>query len=69
MITGRKVCFRRSRISAAKFRLLVRLFCLDMEAINILSAALSLLTTVATASAKDYRAPQRMMWFQTRQQP
>ena len=35
MMTGRKVYFRRSRISAAKFRLLVRLFCLDMEATKI----------------------------------
>ena len=34
-MTGRKVYFRRSRISAAKFRLLVRLFCLDMEATKI----------------------------------
>jgi len=32
MMTRRNWCFRRSRISARKFRLLLRLFCLDMEA-------------------------------------
>ena len=32
MMTRRNGCFRRSRISARKFRHLLRLFCLDMEA-------------------------------------
>ncbi|HEY5297046.1 MAG TPA: IS1595 family transposase, partial [Verrucomicrobiae bacterium] len=32
MMTMRNRYFRRSRISAKKFRLLLRLFCLDMEA-------------------------------------
>ena len=35
MMTGQNRYFRRSRIFAAKFRLLVRLFCLDMEATKI----------------------------------
>ena len=35
MMTMRNRYFRRSRISAAKFRLLLRLFCLDMEATKI----------------------------------
>ena len=34
-MTGRSLYFRRSRVSAAKFRWLVRLFCLDMEATKI----------------------------------
>jgi transposase-like protein len=35
MMTGPNCYFRRSRISARKFRLLLRLFCLDMEATKI----------------------------------
>jgi transposase len=35
MMTRRNWCFRRSRISARKFRLLLRLFCLDMEATKV----------------------------------
>ena len=35
MMTVRNRYFRRSRVSAAKFRLLLRLFCLDMEATKI----------------------------------
>jgi transposase len=35
MMTGRNWCFRRSRISAVKSRLLLRLFCLDMEAAKV----------------------------------
>ena len=35
MMTGPNCYFRRSRVSARKFRLLLRLFCLDMEATKI----------------------------------
>jgi len=35
MMTGPNCYFHRSRVSARKFRLLLRLFCLDMEAIKI----------------------------------
>ncbi len=39
MMTGPNCYFRRSRISARKFRLLLRLFCLDMEATKIAQLA------------------------------
>ena len=39
MMTMRNRYFRRSRISAAKFRLLLRLFCLDMEATKVAQLA------------------------------
>jgi transposase len=35
MMRKRNWCFRRSRISTRKFRLLLRLFCLDMEATKV----------------------------------
>lgn len=39
MMTMRNRYFRRSRISVAKFRLLLRLFCLDMEATKVAQLA------------------------------